>query len=76
MSSSKVGQEEASFRGILPETALELAPSIRLTNGLLGELQFWVQAAQIYQNPQTKASVDSELTLILAGALSDSPVAA
>ncbi len=63
----KIGQEEASFRGILPETALELAPSIRHTDGLLGELQFWERAAQIYKNPQTKAAVDSELTLILVG---------
>lgn len=62
----KTGQEEASFRGILPETALELAPSIRHTNGLVGELQFWQRAAQIYDNPQTKAAVDSELTMLLA----------
>ena len=51
----------------MPETALELAPSVRHTNGLLGELHFWERAAQIYQNPQTKAAVDSELTLVLAG---------
>jgi hypothetical protein len=63
----KTGQEEAAFRGILPETALELAPSVRHTNGLLGELHFWERAADIYQNPQTKAAVDSELTLALAG---------
>ena len=63
----KFGQEEAAFRGILPESALELAPSIRHTDGLLGELQFWERAAHIYENPQTKAAVDSELTLVLAG---------
>ncbi len=63
----RTGQEEAAFRGILPETALELAPSIRHTNGLVGELQFWQRAAQIYQNPQTKAAVDSELTMLAAG---------
>jgi len=63
----KTGQEEAGFRGVLPETALELAPSIRHTNGLLGELQFWEQVIHIYQNPQTKAAVDSELALVLAG---------
>lgn len=62
----RTGQEEAAFRGILPETALELAPSIRHTNGLVGELQFWQRAVQIYQNPQTKAAVDSELTMLLA----------
>ncbi|MGQ9921261.1 MAG: TIGR03790 family protein [Desulfobacca sp.] len=62
----RAGQEEAAFRGILPETALELAPSIRHSNGLLGELQFWQRAVQLYQNPQTKAAVDSELTLLLA----------
>ena len=63
----KFGQEEAAFRGILPESALELAPSIRHTDGLLGELQFWELAAHIYENPQTKAAVDSELSLVLAG---------
>jgi uncharacterized protein (TIGR03790 family) len=63
----KTGQEEAAFRGILPETALELAPSIRQTDGLLGELQFWERAAAIYQNPQTMAAVDNELALVLAG---------
>ncbi|MBM4289207.1 MAG: TIGR03790 family protein [Deltaproteobacteria bacterium] len=63
----KTGQEEAAFRGIVPETALELAPSVRHTDGLLGELLFWEEAAEIYRNPQTKAAVDSELTLALAG---------
>lgn len=62
----KTGQEEAAFRGIIPETALELAPSIRHTNGLVGELQFWQRAVEIYQNPQSKAAVDSELTMLLA----------
>jgi uncharacterized protein (TIGR03790 family) len=62
----KTGQEEVAFRGILPETALELAPSIRHTDGLLGELQFWERAAALYQNPQTMAAVDSELALVLA----------
>lgn len=61
----KTGQEEAAFRGIVPETALELAPSIRHTDGLLGELQFWQEAVRLYEDPQTKAAVDSELTLVL-----------
>ncbi len=63
----KFSQQEATFRGILPESALELAPSIRHTDGLLGELQFWERARHTYENPQTKAAVDSELTLVLAG---------
>lgn len=62
----RLGQQEAGFRGIVPETALELAPSVRYTDGLLGELQFWVQAVRLYQKPQTMAAVDSELTLLLA----------
>ncbi len=62
----RLGQQEAAFRGILPETALELAPSYRHTDGLLGELEFWLRAAAIYQNPQTKAAVDSEVSLCLA----------
>jgi len=62
----RTGQEEARFRGIVPETALELAPSVRHTDGLLGELEFWLQAVGIYENPLTAAAVDSELSLLLA----------
>ena len=59
--------EEGMFRGILPNTAQETAAAIRATNGLLGELKFWYEAQQLYDNPQTMAAVDSELTLIMAG---------
>jgi uncharacterized protein (TIGR03790 family) len=62
----RTSQQEARFRGIVPETALELAPSIRHTDGLLGELEFWLQAVATYENPQTAAAVDSELSLLLA----------
>jgi uncharacterized protein (TIGR03790 family) len=51
----------------LPNTAQETAAAIRDANGLLGELNFWYKAQQIYSKPQAMAAVDSELTLIMAG---------
>ena len=59
--------QEAMFRGILPKTALKTAAAIRFTNGLLGELKFWYEAQRLYDQPQTMAAVDSEVTLIMAG---------
>jgi uncharacterized protein (TIGR03790 family) len=59
--------EERAFHGILPNTAQETATAIRYANGLLGELQFWYEAQQLYGQPQTMAAVDSEMTLIMAG---------
>jgi uncharacterized protein (TIGR03790 family) len=59
--------QEEMFRGILPETALEVAASIRFTNGLIGELKFWDDAGLLYAKRQTMAAVDSEMTLIMAG---------
>jgi uncharacterized protein (TIGR03790 family) len=59
--------QKAMFRGILPETALEVAAAIRFTNGLFGELSFWDDARLLYEKRQTVAAVDSEMTLILAG---------
>jgi len=59
--------QEEMFRGILPQTALETAASIRFTNGLAGELKFWDDARLLYAKPQTMAAVDSEMTLITAG---------
>jgi uncharacterized protein (TIGR03790 family) len=53
------------FRGLLPETALEAATTIRLANGVLGELEFWEEVSAIYRHPGTTAAVDSELTLAL-----------
>ena len=59
--------EERAFRGILPNTAQEIAAAIRNANGLLGELKFWHKAQKLYDKPQTIAAVDSEMTLIMAG---------
>jgi uncharacterized protein (TIGR03790 family) len=59
--------EQRMFRGILPTAAKKTAADIRLANGLLGELKFWYAVQQLYGKPQTMASVDSELTLILSG---------
>lgn len=59
--------EERAFRGILPNTAQQTAAAIRNANGLLGELKFWYEAQKLYDQPQTIAAVDSEMTLIMAG---------
>lgn len=60
--------QEEMFRGILPKTSLEVAAAIRFTNGLIGELKFWDEARFLYSKRQTMAAVDSEITLIMAGA--------
>lgn len=60
--------QEEMFRGILPKTALDVAAAIRFTNGLIGELKFWNEAQLLYKKRQTVAAVDSEMTLIVAGA--------
>ncbi|MHB9073586.1 MAG: TIGR03790 family protein [Desulfobaccales bacterium] len=59
--------EEGMFRGILPDTAQKTAAAIGSTRGLLGEMKFWYEARQQYENHQTIAAVDSELTLMIAG---------
>jgi uncharacterized protein (TIGR03790 family) len=59
--------QEEMFRGILPQTALKTAASIRFTKGVIGELKFWEDARGLYAKPQTMAAVDSEMTLITAG---------
>ncbi|MCX5892087.1 MAG: TIGR03790 family protein [Deltaproteobacteria bacterium] len=58
--------DEKRFLGILPDEALETATSIRLANGVIGELEFWEEMNAVYPRPQTTAAVDSELTLALA----------
>ncbi|MDY6844383.1 MAG: TIGR03790 family protein, partial [Thermodesulfobacteriota bacterium] len=58
---------EMKFRGVLSENALEEATIIRLVDGVIGELRFWEGLREIHSNASTSASVDSELTLILAG---------
>jgi uncharacterized protein (TIGR03790 family) len=59
--------EQRMFRGILPATAPKTAANVRSVNGLLGELKFWYETQRLYDRPQAAASVDSELTLIMAG---------
>ena len=58
---------ERSFLGELPENALETATTVRFIDGVLGELRFWYELKTKYEDGRTSASVDSELTLILAG---------
>jgi uncharacterized protein (TIGR03790 family) len=60
--------EEGMFRGISPDTVQKTATAIGSNRGLLGEMKFWYEARQQYEKPQTIAAVDSELTLISAGA--------
>jgi uncharacterized protein (TIGR03790 family) len=57
------------FRGIMPETAQEIAAAVRFVHGLMGELKFWEEARSLYaaSDHRTGAAVDSELTMILAG---------
>lgn len=64
---SEAEMEEGIFRGILPETAQKTAAAIGSARGLLGELQFWYRAQQLYMKSNSLAAVDSELTLINAG---------
>ncbi len=63
----KIELGEISFRGIRPENALETATVARFVNGVIGELKFWDAIKTVYEDGKYSASVDNELTLILAG---------
>ena len=56
-----------SFRGTLPEGAIETATIVRFVDGVLGELKYWEDLKGVYEEGRTSASVDSELTLAAAG---------
>ncbi len=58
---------EKAFLGVLPEQALLRATTVRVTEGLLGELRYWMQLQNDYTARETSAAVDSELALVLAG---------
>lgn len=58
---------QQSFRGVRPEWALEASTRVRFLQGVMGELKFWDDVKTAYADGKTSASVDSELTLILAG---------
>ncbi len=62
----KTELRERSFRGTLPENALETATIVRFVHGVLGELKFWDDLKIAYGDGKFSASVDSELTLILS----------
>ncbi|WP_133111603.1 TIGR03790 family protein [Candidatus Scalindua japonica] len=57
---------EIQFRGFTPEKALEVSTIIRMVNGVIGELLFWEAQYRNGKIEMTSASVDSELTLVLA----------
>jgi uncharacterized protein (TIGR03790 family) len=59
--------QEEIFHGIMLQTAQKTAAAIRSTNGLMAEMKFWYEARSAYDNPQSLAAVDSELTLVAAG---------
>ena len=54
------------FRGITSENANEIASLVRISRGLVGELDFWSTVKQIDPASKTSAAVDSELTMLLA----------
>ena len=56
-----------TLRGVLPEKALEEATIVRLSEGIIGELKFWERLKEGYSKKWISASVDSELTMVLAG---------
>jgi uncharacterized protein (TIGR03790 family) len=61
-----MGRDMEIFQGVLPENARSRAALIRLTGGLVEELRFWENATKIYRRPDSVASVDSELSMVLA----------
>ncbi len=57
---------EIQFRGFTTDRALEVSTVIRMVNGVIGELLFWEAQYGNKNIEMTSASVDSELTLVLA----------
>jgi uncharacterized protein (TIGR03790 family) len=57
---------EIQFRGFTPDRAIEVSTVIRMVNGVIGELLFWEAQYRNKKIEMTSASVDSELTLVLA----------
>ena len=55
-----------AFLGTLPGQALDTATIVRFTDGLWGELKFWADLKEAYGKNETSASVDSELSLVMA----------
>ncbi len=55
------------FRGVTAASAADTASLLRVREGLLGELRFWQSLGAAREDGKTLASVDSELSLSLAG---------
>jgi uncharacterized protein (TIGR03790 family) len=53
------------FTGVTDESLDDIASTLRLTQGLLGELAFWQSQKNIEMNKETEAAVDSELAMLL-----------
>ncbi|MDH3975118.1 MAG: TIGR03790 family protein [Deltaproteobacteria bacterium] len=58
---------EVSFYGIFPENAGQVATAIRITRGIMGELIFWDNLLKKGDDEMNSSSVDSELTMVMAG---------
>ncbi len=54
------------FRGVTRENMQDVASMLRVSRGLVGELSFWYGLQGVGDSDETSASVDSELSLILA----------
>ena len=57
--------ERDAFFGVVPENAFARAESVRIVNGAIGELRFWLNLEKLYASPKLQASLDSELSLLL-----------
>lgn len=55
-----------AFLGTPPGEALDTASIWRFTDGLWGELRFWADLKETYGKNETSASVESELSLVMA----------
>jgi len=58
---------EVRFYGVLPESANQMATSIRITRGVMGELIFWNNLLEKGNKKMTSSSVDNELSMVMAG---------
>lgn len=58
---------ELRFYGVFPENANQVATSIRLTRGVMGELIYWDNLLEKGDDSMNSSSVDNELSMIMAG---------
>lgn len=61
----KTEKDVSLFNGVLPEEAEKFASSIRMSEGVAGELKFWKNEMTLLDKKEDSASVDSELSMIM-----------